>query len=83
MRIAIGLAMLLAVSGARAAEITMKVTDADQAAFGNLAGAVDACVAGLQLRGDAAMCKAIAAFASDFGGRVKAAVPAPEAKVEK
>jgi hypothetical protein len=74
----VGLVALLAVSGVDAAEITLKVSEADQAALGMLPGAVDACVAGLQLRGDAQMCKAIATFATDFVAKVRAAAPAAE-----
>ena len=53
----------ISMHGAAAAEITVKVSDADQQNFASLPGAVDACVAGLQLRGDAQMCKAISSFA--------------------
>jgi hypothetical protein len=83
MRFVLCIAAMLAAWPAMAGEITIKVSDADQQAFGNLPGAVDACVAGLQLRGDAAMCKAIAAFANEFGAKVKAAVPPPEKPAEK
>jgi hypothetical protein len=58
-----------------AGEITVKVSDGDQQSFAALPGAVDQCVAGLQLRGDAAMCKAIVQFATEFGAKVKAAAP--------
>ncbi len=78
MRRILAVVALAAAGPAFAGEITVKVSDADQAAFGNLPGAVDACVAGLQLRGDAAVCKAIAAFANEFGAKVKAAVPQAE-----
>jgi hypothetical protein len=74
------LALFYAVSmhAAMAGEITVKVSDAEQQAFGNLPGAVDACVAGLTLRGEGQMCKAIAAFVTEFGAKVKAAVPPVE-----
>jgi hypothetical protein len=81
--VVVALFIVLIASVGHSAEITVKVSDADQQAFGNLPGAVDACVAGLQLRGDAAMCKAIAAFANEFGAKVKAAVPPPEKPAEK
>lgn len=76
-------AAFIGLGPAMAGEITVKVSDADQQAFGNLPGAVDACVAGLQLRGDAQMCRAIATFAGEFGAKVKAAIPpAPVAEPE-
>jgi len=77
-------AVLMAGFGpAMAAEVTVKVSDQDQQAFSNLPGAVDQCVAGLQLRGDAAVCKLIAGFATEFGAKVKAAIPAPVADPAK
>lgn len=75
--------VLMAGCGVRAGEITVKVTDADQAAFGNLPAAVDACVAGLQLRGDPQICRAISVFAGEFGAKVKAAIPVLPAKQGK
>jgi len=84
--IAFGCSMFFWAAGmasVRSAEITVKVSDTDQQAFGNLPGAVDACVAGLQLRGDAAMCKLIAVFVTEFGAKVKAAVPVPEKPADK
>lgn len=68
-------AALLLAGPAMAGEITVKVSDADQQAFSNLPGAVDACVAGLTLRGDGQMCKLISAFVTEFGAKVKAAAP--------
>lgn len=65
------------VAQARSAEITVKVTDQDQQNFTALPGAVDQCVAGVTMRGDAAACKLIAQFATEFAAKVKAAVPPP------
>jgi hypothetical protein len=74
---AVGIISLAFVAPAVAAEVTVKVSDQDQQAFGNLPGAVDQCVAGLQLRGDAQVCKLIAAFVTEFGAKVKAAASPP------
>lgn len=63
---------------AMAAEITVKVTDQDQQNFTALSGAVDQCVAGVTMRGDAQACKLIAQFATEFGAKVKAAAPVGE-----
>jgi len=76
--------LILMAFPAFAGEITLKVSDEDQKAFSNLPGAVDQCVAGLQLRGDASMCRLISQFAGEFGAKVKAAaVPPPKADPKK
>jgi hypothetical protein len=68
---------------AMAAEVTVKISDVDQQAFGNLPVAVDQCVAGLTLRGDAQVCKLIAQFAAEFGAKVEAAAPPAAAEPAK
>lgn len=76
-------AAIVSMSGmAMAGEITVKVSDQDQQAFANLPGAVDQCVAGLQLRGDAGMCRLVSQFAGEFSQKIAAAKPKDEPKPE-
>jgi hypothetical protein len=73
MRTAIIAIMALASTSAFADEVTIKLSDQEQNGMASLSGAMDTCVAGLQLRGDAAMCKAIAQFGTEITAKVKAA----------
>ena len=64
---------------------TITLSDTDIADWAQMSTAVDACVAGLQLRNDATVCRGLAGYLQAFAGRVQiakqqaAAPPAPPA----
>ena len=66
-------AAALASSSVRAAELAIKLDDGAQNAVAQLPALLDSCVAGLTIRGDAAVCRSVANFLVALGNEVKSA----------
>ena len=66
-------AAALASSPVRAAEVAIKLDDGAQNAVAQLPALLDSCVAGLTIRGDAAVCRSVANFLVALGNEVKSA----------
>lgn len=86
MRAVVGLAALLMAAPAFAQQpqppfpdktFTLTVTAAEQAAWGQVAGALDQCVAAGTLRGDVKQCQLLAPFLAQWAERVAKASPEP------
>lgn len=67
------IAALALLSPVRAAEVAIKLDDGAQSAVAQLPALLDSCVAGLTIRGDAAVCRSVANFLVALGNEVKSA----------
>jgi hypothetical protein len=72
MAIAVLTAALIA-GPVQAADVSVKLADGTQGAIIQLPSVFDQCIAGLTLRGDAAVCKNIASFLVGMSNEVKSA----------
>jgi hypothetical protein len=70
---ALAAAVALASPSVRCAEIAIRLDDGAQNAVAQLPSLLDSCVAGLTLRGDAAVCRSVANFLVALGNEVKSA----------